>query len=194
VFALSGLVAWIFCSQAVSQAASSLVGDANLLGKIYFPRLAIPLAKVLSFLVDLVIALGVLVLFVALYGASPSEGLLAVPGFLLLAFATAVGAGMLLATLNVRYRDVVVGIPLLVQLWLFATPVIYPGSLITGGWEYVYALNPMVSVVEGLRWAFLSAPAPDLRAIAISAGSATLLLVAGLVYFRRSERYFADII
>jgi lipopolysaccharide transport system permease protein len=194
VFALSALVPWIFCSQAVSQAAASLVGDANLLGKIYFPRLAIPLAKILSFLIDLMIALCVLGLFVALYGVSPSEGMLALPAFLVLAFATGVGAGTLLATLNVRYRDVMVAIPLLIQLWLFATPVIYPGSLITGTWQYVYALNPMVSVIGGVRWAFLGAPAPELAMVAISTGTASFLLVAGIVYFRRSERFFADII
>jgi lipopolysaccharide transport system permease protein len=194
VFALSALVPWIFCSQAVSQAASSLVGDANLLGKVHFPRLAIPLAKILSFLIDLLIALCVLALFVALYGATPSEGLLFLPAFLLLAFATAVGAGTLLATLNVRYRDVTVAIPLLIQLWLFATPVIYPGSLIAGDWRYVYALNPMVSVVDGVRWAFLGAPAPELATVAVSTGAAALLLASGIVYFRRAERYFADVV
>ena len=194
VFALSALVPWIFNAQAVSQAAGSLVGDANLLGKVYFPRLVIPLAKVLSFLVDLLIALCVLGLFVALYGVTPSEGLLALPAFLLLAFVTAVGAGTILATLNVRYRDVTVAVPLLVQLWLFSTPVIYPGSLITGDWQYVYALNPMVSVVDGVRWAFLDTPAPDPATVAISTGVAALLLLAGVAYFRRAERFFADIV
>jgi lipopolysaccharide transport system permease protein len=194
VFALSALVPWIFCSQAVSQAAASLVSDANLLGKVYFPRLAIPLAKILSFLFDLLIALCVLGLFVALYDVTPSEGLLLLPAFLLLAFLTAVGAGTLLATLNVRYRDVTVAIPLIVQLWLFATPVIYPGSLIEGGWRFVYALNPMVSVIDGVRWGFLGAPAPELATVAISTAVAALLLFAGIVYFRRGERFFADII
>ena len=194
IFALSALVPWIFLAQSVAQAATSLVGDANLLGKVYFPRLVIPLAKVMSFLIDLAIALGVLGLFVALYGASPSVGMVALPGFLLLAFVTALGAGTLLATLNVRYRDVTVAIPLLVQLWLFATPVIYPASLIGGAWQYIYALNPMVSVIEGVRWAFLGAPAPEVAIVAISAASAVFLLVAGTVYFRRAERFFADII
>jgi lipopolysaccharide transport system permease protein len=194
VFALSALVPWIFLSQAVSQAAMSLVGDANLLGKVYFPRLVIPLAKVMSFLIDLVIALCVLGLFVVLYGQEPSIGLIALPGFLLLAVTTAVGAGTLLATLNVRYRDVTVAIPLMVQLWLFATPVIYPGSLISGDWKYVYALNPMVSVIDGVRWGFIGAPAPELATVAISAASALVLLVAGVTYFRRAERFFADII
>ena len=194
IFALTALVPWIFLSQSVAQAAASLVGDANLLGKVYFPRLVIPLAKVASFLIDLLIALVVLAVFVFLYGESPSVGLLALPGFLLLAFVTALGAGTLLATLNVRYRDVTVAIPLLVQLWLFATPVIYPGSLIAGGWRYVYALNPMVSVIDGVRWGFLGAPAPEAAMVAISAAAAVGVLVAGAVYFRRAERFFADIV
>jgi lipopolysaccharide transport system permease protein len=194
IFALTALVPWIFVSQSVSQAAGSLVGDANLLGKVYFPRLVIPLAKVTSFLIDLVIALCVLGLFVALYGQSPSVGLLALPVFLLLGFVTALGAGTLLATLNVRYRDVTVAIPLLIQLWLFATPVIYPGSLISGAWQHVYALNPMVSVIDGVRWGLIGADAPALVDVAISAAAAIVLLVAGTAYFRRAERFFADII
>ena len=194
IFALTALVPWIFLSQGVAQAAASLVGDANLLGKVYFPRLVIPLAKVMSFLIDLGIALLVLALFVASYGESPSIGILALPFFLLLAFVTALGAGTLLATLNVRYRDVTVAIPLLIQLWLFATPVIYPGSLISGAWQYIYALNPMVSVIDGVRWAFLSAEAPELASVAISVTSAVCLLVAGTIYFRRAEHFFADII
>jgi lipopolysaccharide transport system permease protein len=194
LFALTALVPWIFLSQSVSQAAASLVGDANLLGKVYFPRLVIPLAKVMSFLTDLLVALCVLIVFVFVYGESPSVGMLALPGFLLLALVTALGAGTLLATLNVRYRDVMVAIPLMVQLWLFATPVIYPGSLIAGNWKYVYALNPMVSVIGGVRWAFLGADAPELGTVAVSVVAALTLLVAGAVYFRRAERFFADII
>jgi lipopolysaccharide transport system permease protein len=194
VFALAAVVPWLFTSQGTSQAAASLVADANLLGKVYFPRLVIPVAKILSFLVDLVVALAVLGVFVAAYGESPTAGLALMPLFLLLAFATVCGAGLLLSTLNVKYRDVAVAIPLLVQLWLFATPVVYPGSLITGAWQYVYALNPLVTVIEGTRWAFLGTDAPALAVTAISTASALALLAAALVYFRRTERYLADII
>jgi lipopolysaccharide transport system permease protein len=194
LFALAGLVPWIFASQGVSQAAMSLVSEANLVGKIYFPRLALPVAKLLSFLLDLVIGLAVVGLFVVLYGAHPSVGLVALPGFLLLAFATALGIGLILATLNVKYRDVQVAVPLLVQLWLFATPVLYPGTLITGAWKYVYALNPMVSVIEGVRWGLVSTPAPSSGAVAVSTAVAIVLLTAGMVYFRRAEHYLADII
>jgi lipopolysaccharide transport system permease protein len=194
LFALAALVPWIFASQGVGQASASLVNEANLLGKVYFPRLALPLSKVISFLIDLLIGLAVLGVFIVLYSADPTVGLAALPLFLALAFTTAIGAGLLLATLNVRYRDVTVAIPLLVQLWLFATPVLYPGSLVEGAWEYVYAINPMVSVIEGVRWGFVGTDAPSLVAIAISFASASLLLAVGLSYFRSAERYLADII
>jgi lipopolysaccharide transport system permease protein len=194
VFALAALVPWIFVSQSVTQSASSLVGDANLLTKVYFPRLVVPVGKVLSFLVDLVLALCVLGLFVAVYDVQPSVGLAALPLFLLLAVATAAAVGVLLGALNVKYRDVAVAVPLFVQLWLFATPVIYPGTYITGAWHYVYALNPMVSVIEGVRWAFLGTPAPGGWSVVISAASALAMLVAALVYFRRTERFFADVV
>jgi lipopolysaccharide transport system permease protein len=194
VFALAALVPWLFTSQGTTQAAASLVADANLVAKVYFPRLVIPIAKIVSFLADLVIALVVLGVFVALYGATPTAGLALMPLFLLLAFVTVAGAGLLLATLNVRYRDVAIAIPLLVQLWLFATPVVYPGSLITGAWQYVYAVNPLVTVIEGTRWAFLGTGAPDPGAAAISAASALALLAVGALYFRRTERHLADII
>ena len=194
VFALAALVPWVFASQGVGQAAASLVGEANLLGKVYFPRLVLPLAKVTSFLVDLVIGLGILCVFVALYGGSPGWGLLALPGFLAISIATVVGLGVLLATINVKYRDVVVAIPLFIQLWLFATPVLYPGSLITGVWQYIYAINPMVSVIEGVRWGFLGTTAPPLGGVAVSVTIAVLLLAVGITYFRSAERYLADII
>jgi lipopolysaccharide transport system permease protein len=117
-----------------------------------------------------------------------------VPGFLLLAAATATGVGTGFGALNVMYRDVTVATPLLVQLWLFMTPVIYPASLIHGAWQYVYALNPMVSVIEGVRWGFLSTPAPPVGGVAISAAAAVLLLAFAIVYFGRTERFFADIV
>ncbi len=195
VFVLAALVPWIFVAQAVGQSASSLVSDANLLTKVYFPRLLIPLAKVFSFLVDLALALGVLTVFVLLYGVHPSAGLALLPFFLLLAMTTALGVGVLLAALNVKYRDVAVAIPLLVQLWFFATlPVIYLGTTFSGKWQYVYALNPMVTVIQGTRWGFLGTPAPDGLTTAISTATAVTLLFLGVVHFRRTERFFADVV
>jgi lipopolysaccharide transport system permease protein len=194
VFALAALVPWGFASQSVTQSASSLVGDANLLTKVYFPRLVVPAGRVLSLVVDLALALCVLSVFVVAYGVRPSAGLALLPAFLLLAAVTAGALGATFGALNVKYRDVAVVIPLLVQLWFFATPVIYPGTYIKGAWHYVYAINPMVSVIEGVRWGFLGTPAPDGLSVAISVVSALMLLVAGLVYFRRTERFFADVI
>jgi lipopolysaccharide transport system permease protein len=194
VFALAGLVPWLFAAQSVSQAAESLVRDANLLTKVYFPRLVLPISKVLSFLIDLLIALGVLGIFVAIYGADPGVGLAFLPLFLLLASATAAAVGMALGALNVAYRDVIVVVPLLVQLWLFLTPVIYPASLIHGAWRYVYAANPMASVIEGVRWGFLGTSGPPAGGVAISVASALILLAIAIYYFRRTERFFADII
>jgi lipopolysaccharide transport system permease protein len=194
VFALAGLSAWIFASQATTQAAGSLIGDANLLSKVYFPRLLIPTGKIVSLLVDLAISVSVAVGATLLYGLGVRAEWLTVFGFLALAFLTAWGFGTFLAALNVKYRDVTVAVPLIAQLWLFATPVVYPGTLITGAWLYVYSLNPMVSVIQGMRWALLGTTAPSIGGIAVSVCSATLMTVMALTYFRRTERTFADII
>jgi lipopolysaccharide transport system permease protein len=194
VFALTAFVPWLFFSQSLTESARSLVTESELLSKVYFPRILIPLSKILSLLLDLVIALGVVVVFIFLYGVQLHTAAPLMPLFLMLAFATAVGMGVLLAALNVRYRDVQLIVPMLVLLWLFATPVVYPGSLVTGAWQYVYALNPLVSVIEGVRWTLVGAPAPDAAVIAISIGVAVLALVTAAVYFSRTERSFADII
>jgi lipopolysaccharide transport system permease protein len=194
VFALAAMVPWMFVSQAATQGAGSLVADSNLLGKVYFPRLVIPLAKTLSLLLDLAIAICVLSVMVVVYGAEPTIGLLAVPGLILLGAATATGVGTGFGALNVMYRDVTVATPLLVQLWLFASPIAYPTSLIPGNWQYVYALNPMVTVIDGMRWAFLGADAPSAGVALCSTAGALVILTAGVLYFRRTERFFADVV
>jgi lipopolysaccharide transport system permease protein len=194
LFAMSGLVPWLFVSQTVAQSAGSLVGDANLLTKVYFPRLVIPLAKALALLVDLVIALGVLLAVALLYGQMPGPETLAMPVFLILGLVTGVGLGILLAAANVQYRDIGLVTPLLIQVWLFATPVIYPGSLVTGNWQYLFALNPMVAVVDGVRWCVFGDSAPDPLVVGISATVAVGLLALGIGYFRRTELFFADIV
>jgi lipopolysaccharide transport system permease protein len=194
VFALAALSPWVFESQSVAQAATSVVADANVLTKVYFPRLVVPLARIVSFMVDLVIALVILVIFVFIYGAHPTAGLALLPLFITIAVVTAVGVGTLLAALNVQYRDVTLVIPLITQLWLLVSPVAYPSSLIHGFWRYVYAINPMATVIDGSRWAFTGTAAPAPGVVAVSVGSALLLAVAGLAYFRRTERYFADVI
>jgi lipopolysaccharide transport system permease protein len=193
-FALAGLVPWMFAAQATAQSATSLVGDANLLSKVYFPRLVIPLAKVLSLTVDLLVALCVMFPFVLAFGVTLHPQAFAVIPFVLLAVLTVTGIGIGLSALNVKYRDITVAIPLFIQVWLFATPVVYPGSLVTGAWRYIYALNPMVSVIDGVRWAVLDTHAPEIGTLLVSITVAVLTLAAALVYFKRTERYFADLI
>jgi lipopolysaccharide transport system permease protein len=194
VFALAALVPWMFVSQAASQGAASLVADANLLSKVYFPRLVIPIAKTLALMVDLVIAMGVLSVMVVVYSATPTIGLLAVPGLILLAATVAAAVGIGFGALNVMYRDVTVAVPLLVQLWLFASPIAYPTSLIPSDWVYLYALNPMVTVIDGMRWAFLGSDPPSLGVVACSICGAVVALVLAVIYFRRAEQFFADVV
>ncbi len=194
LFALAGLVPWLFVSQTVSQASASLVGDSNLLSKVYFPRLVLPLARAASLFLDLLIALVILIIMTLAYGEGLEPTLLWLPAFLALAIVTALGVGVLLAALNVQYRDVTVAVPLMVQIWLFTTPVIYPGSLVEGTWRYVFALNPMVSVVDGVRWSLLGAAAPPPGSVAISVAVALIITGVGIVYFRKTEHFFADLI
>jgi lipopolysaccharide transport system permease protein len=194
LFALTGLSVWLLASSSVGQAATSLVGDANLLSKVYFPRIVIPLGRMLSMLVDVTVALTMSLIAVLAYGRSLRVEMLAIPGFVVIAFVTAAGIGLTLAAANVKYRDVGLVVPLGIQLWLFVTPVLYPGSLVTGAWQYIYAVNPMVTVVQGVRWAMLGTPGPGLDTVVISIVSAAVLFVIGALYFRRTEHYFADII
>jgi lipopolysaccharide transport system permease protein len=193
-FALTALVPWTFFAYGLTQSANSLVADQQLVTKVYFPRLAIPLATVLSGLVDLVPSFVVLLGLLAYYGIVPSLHVLWVVPLLLLAFVTALGAGLWLSALNVRYRDVRYTVPFLTQLWLFATPVAYPSSLIGEPWRMLYGLNPMAGVVEGFRWALLGTDTAPGPMIAASTAAAVLLLIGGLLYFRSLEDSFADVI
>ena len=194
LFAFAGLVPWTFFAQALGGASNSLVGNANLIGKVYFPRLIMPLAIAASFLVDLVIALVLLAGIMAWYGVAPSVEVLLVPLLTLLALVTALAVGVWFAALNVRFRDVRYAVPFLIQLWMFATPVAYATSLVPDRWRWVYAINPMTGVVEGFRWSLISSgPAPGLVLI-ISTLATGVLLVSGLFYFRKVERTFADVI
>jgi homopolymeric O-antigen transport system permease protein len=197
VFYIVAVVPWLFTAQAVGLSAGSLVADANLLTKVYFPRLALPVSKALGLLLDLGISLLVMLGLIAVYQVGINATALLVPAFLLLAALTALGPGMLFAAVNVRYRDVTLMVPVLIQIWGFATPVIYPGSLITGPLQYVYALNPMVTVIDGIRWSFFGAsggPAPEPLSVAISVVAALTCAVAAVVYFRRTEQFFADVV
>jgi lipopolysaccharide transport system permease protein len=194
IFSYVALVPWTFFANGLTQSSNSLVGSSNLITKVYFPRLAIPIATILSALVDFVLAFAVLVGMMFFYGVTPTLQSLLMPCFLLLALTAGLGAGLWLSALNVQFRDVRYVIPFLVQLWLFASPVAYPSSLLDEPWRTLYALNPMVGVVEGFRWSLLdTSPAPGLMIIASSA-AALILVSSGAVYFKRMERVFADVI
>lgn len=194
VFAFAALVPWGFFSGSLTQAANSLVGNANLLKKVYFPRLVVPMSCSASALVDMGIAFGVLLGFMAWFGIAPTWNVVWLLVFVLLALATSLGAGLWLAALSVRYRDVRYIVPFLMQFWLFATPIAYPSSLLPSPWRTLFGLNPMAGVVEGFRWALLSSgPAPG-PMLAVSALTAAVLLVSGTFYFRRMEATFADVV
>jgi lipopolysaccharide transport system permease protein len=194
IFSFTALVPWTFFASGMAMAANSLVGSANLLRKVYFPRLSMPIAAVLGGAVDFVLALIVLLVMMPIYGATPSLNIIWLPFFALLALATALGVGLWLAAINVKFRDVRYAVPFLVQIWLFSTPVAYPSSLLSEPWRTLYGINPMVGVVEGFRWSLLGAgPAPG-GMLALSAITAVLILVSGAFYFRRTEKTFADVV
>jgi lipopolysaccharide transport system permease protein len=193
IFVLVALLPWTFFSNGISQAANSLVNSANLVGKIYFPRLAVPIGSVLAALVDFGVAFSLVGIALVLYRVPLTWNLLSLPVFILLALTLALGVGFWLAALNVEYRDIRYIVPFMTQLWMFATPIAYPSSLLSDKWRLVYGLNPMVGVIEGFRWALLGSGDPG-PTIAISAAMAVVLLVSGAFYFRRMEQAFADII
>jgi lipopolysaccharide transport system permease protein len=194
LFAFAALVPWTFFAQGLTQSADSLVGQGNLIKKIYFPRLAIPLSTVGAGLVDFSISFIVLLGLMARYGVRPTRNLVWLPCLLLLAFATSLGVGLWLSALNVRFRDVKYAVPFVVQFWMFATPIAYPSSLLSERWRPVLALNPMVGVVEGFRWALLGAKTAPGPMIAVSAVASVVVLIGGAFYFRRMEKSFADIV
>jgi lipopolysaccharide transport system permease protein len=194
IFAYTALVPWTFFASGLAQSADSLVGSANLLKKVYFPRLAIPIAAVLSGLVDFVIAFLVLLVLMLYFGIVPTAAVVWLPLFALLALISALGTGLWLSALNVKFRDVRYVVPFLVQFWLFATPIAYPSSLLSDPWRTLYGLNPMAGVVEGFRWALLGTGGAPGPMVLVSAVAALVILVTGAFYFRRMERMFADLV
>jgi lipopolysaccharide transport system permease protein len=200
IFSFAALLPWTFFAQGLTQSSNSLVGSQNLITKVYFPRLVIPLATVLSGVVDFALAFVVLLGMMAFYGIWPGMAVIWLPLLLALAFATALGVGLWMSALNVEYRDVRYVVPFLVQIWLFVTPVIYPASVVTSRLEslglpgWIYGLNPMAGVVEGFRWALLGVDTQPGPLILASALVAVVLVVTGAVYFRRMEQTFADVV
>jgi lipopolysaccharide transport system permease protein len=194
LFSYAALLPWTFFANGMAQSSRSLVGSANLITKVYFPRLVLPISSVLAVVVDFVVALSVLVGMMFYYRVVPTANAVWMIPLFAMAFATCLGTGFWLSAIDVQYRDVRYALPFLERFWFFATPVVYPSSLLPEAWQFVYALNPMVGVIEGFRWSLLgtgTAPGP---LILVSAASATVLLVSGAVYFRRTERSFADIV
>jgi lipopolysaccharide transport system permease protein len=194
VFTYAALVPWTFFANALGQSSMSLVANSNLLRKIYFPRLIIPLSVILTALVDFMIAFLVLVVLMVVYGVHPDPvRLLALPALVVLAVITALGAGLWLSSLNVAYRDIQYAVPFLLQIWLFVSFVIYPASIVPEPWRTLAGLNPMAGVIEGFRWALLNDQAPG-PLLAVGVVVAVLLLLSGAAYFARTERRFADIV
>lgn len=193
VFALAALVPWQLFAYAVSESTNSLVISQNLIKKVYFPRLVIPVASVLAGLVDFAISFVALIGLMTYYGIRPTPAIAILPLFILLAVASALCVGLWLCALNVQFRDVRYTIPFLTQFWMFVTPVAYPSSLVPEKWRTVFGLNPMAGVVEGFRWALLGKATSLGPLLAVSIAAVVALLFGGLVYFRRMESTFADV-
>ena len=191
IFSFAALVPWGFFSNGLVAAANSLVGNANLIKKVYFPRLIVPISAVLSGAVDFLLALVVLLGMMVYYHVWPTIHIVFLPLFSLLAFIASLGVGLWLSAMNVQFRDVRHTVSFLVQAWLFATPIAYPSSLLPEPWRSLYGLTPMAGVVEGFRWALLGTPAPG-AIIWVSTVASLAVLVSGAFYFRRMERIFAD--
>ena len=194
IFSYAALLPWTFFAGALSRSGNSLVYDANLVSKVYFPRMILPFAAVLSLLVDFAIAFIILLGMMLFYGIIPGAAVITLPLFLLLAFMTSLGIGLWLSALNVKYRDVAYIIPFLAQFWLFVTPVAYPSTIIPEHWRFLYSLNPMVAVVEGFRWALLGQQNVQGEFIFLSTMVVVTLFIGGLFYFRRMEAEFADVV
>ncbi|HKH64921.1 MAG TPA: ABC transporter permease [Solirubrobacterales bacterium] len=194
LFALAGLVPWAFFASTLQLGSESLVMYTELVSKIYFPRIFMPFGILVAGLVDLAVSTFLLIVIVLIYGIVPGVEVLMVPVLILIAAAAALGITSALSAINVKFRDVRYIVPFSVQLWLFLTPIVYPTSVLSQPWQTISAINPMVGVVEGFRWALLDTGSAPWDLIGISALSATVLLIAGLAYFDRVERTFADII
>ena len=193
LFSFAALIPWTLFAEGLTRSSTSMVSNANIITKVYFPRLIIPLSSILSPLVDFAIAFVILILMMAYFGFVPTIAIVLLPFFILLAIMTSLAVGLWLSALNVKYRDFQYTIPFLIQVWLFASPVVYPASMLPQSWQLVYALNPMVGVIEGFRWALLGTNPPEAM-ILVSVVAVIVLLIGGLFYFKRMEQYFADVV
>jgi lipopolysaccharide transport system permease protein len=194
VFSYAALVPWTFFANGLSQSSTSLVASANLIKKVYFPRLVVPISSVVSGAVDFVLAFVVLLGMMFYFGIVPTGNVVWLPLLLLLALVTSLGVGLWLTAMNVQFRDVRYAVPFLVQAWMFATPIAYPSSLLDEPWRTLYGINPMAGVIEGFRWALLGTKTAPGPIILVSALVAVGLLISGAFYFRRMEKTFADVV
>ena len=194
IFSFTALVPWTFFANGLTQSANSVVMNANLIKKVYFPRLIIPISTVISGVVDFFLSFLVLIGMMIAYDIYPTGAIIWLPLLLLLALVTSLGAGLWFTALNVQFRDVRFAIPFLVQAWMFASPIVYPSRLLDEPWRTLYGINPMAGVVEGFRWALLGTDTQPGAMIIVSALVALFLLVSGAYYFRRLEKTFADVV
>jgi lipopolysaccharide transport system permease protein len=194
IFSLAGLVPWTFFAYALTQSSNSMVQSANLVKKVYFPRLAVPIASVLSGVADFILAFIVLLGMMFYFGIFPTIHVLVLPFLLVLALITSLGIGLWMSALNVLYRDVRYVLPFLTQFWMFATPIAYPTSIVPEEWRLLYGVNPMVGVVEGFRWALLGTDTQPGPMLFVSTLAAVTILLSGAFYFRRMEKTFADVV
>jgi len=194
IFSYTALVPWTFFANGLTMATTGMVSHANLIKKVYFPRLALPIARVSAGIVDFGLAFVVLIGMMLAYRIVPTANIIWLPLFLLLALVASLGVGLWLAALNVRFRDVGLMVPFITQFWLFATPIAYPSSLLSEPWRTLFGLNPMTGVVEGFRWALLGTSTAPGPMIVVSSLVALTFLVSGAFYFRRIEKTFADVV
>ena len=194
VFAYCALLPWNYFSGALNRCIVSVVADAHLISKVYFPRLILPIAGTISGLVDFAISFMLILGMMAWYGISPGWAALAIPAFLFFALVTALSIGLWLSALNVRYRDIGYTIPFLLQVWMFLSPIVYPVSMVPEKYRLLYSLNPMAGVIEGFRWALLNKASPDFSVVGVSVAVVLVLLLGGLVFFRNMESTFPDVV
>nr|WP_321352017.1 ABC transporter permease [uncultured Methanoregula sp.] len=193
LFSFAALLPWMLFSEGLTRSTTSMVINSNIMTKVYFPRLIMPISGILSPLVDFIVSMVILIIMMAYYGFVPTLNVVFLPLFIILALATSLGVGLWLSALNVRYRDFQYTVPFLIQIWMYASPVVYPASMIPESIRYLYGLNPMVGVIEGFRWALLGTDIPG-SIILVSIAMVVVLLVSGMFYFRRMEQYYADIV
>lgn len=194
LFVYAALLPWGYFSRSLDKSSFSMVAESNLITKVYFPRIIVPISAALIGMVDFAIAFLLLLVMMAFYGVVPSWQVLFIPLFLLLTMLTSLAVSLWLAALFVRFRDIAAAMPLVTQIWMFASPVVYPVSMVPEQWQWLYNLNPMAGVIGGFRWALLRTPPPVLGELAVTAACVVILLLLGMSYFNRMERKFADVI